>query len=108
MRGARGFLYARILHRIGHLPDLTPGINTVYMRGPVIRRPPLFHQQDGKRLPARANFSKKAAPFPGAAKEDHTDAPLMHNVCGRIGTELQQGLERIVDNRAGIVMVGER
>jgi hypothetical protein len=40
MGGARGFIYAFILLRIGQLPDLSPEINAVYLKlGPVIRRP---------------------------------------------------------------------
>src|SRR5215469_8041583 len=30
--GTHGFLYARFLLRIGHLPNLPPGINAVYMK----------------------------------------------------------------------------
>jgi hypothetical protein len=64
--GACGFLYALILLRIGHLPNLPPGVKFLpnlppgikccvnYERGRLFPAP-LFHQQDGKRLPARAS-----------------------------------------------------
>jgi hypothetical protein len=45
---ACGFFYALILHRIGHLPNLPPGINAVvYEVGRLIRRSPLFTKKSG-------------------------------------------------------------
>jgi hypothetical protein len=61
--------------------------------GSVIRRPPFIHQHD-----AALVEQKKRPRFPEPLKETNTDTGLMHNVCDQIGTELQQSLERIVDN----------
>ena len=64
--GTRGFLYARFLLRIGHLPNLPPGINAVYMKwagySPALlilltRR----HATAGRRIGAQAVHERRGA-----------------------------------------------
>ena len=85
MGGACGFLYALILLRIGHLPDLPPGINAVLEVGPVIRRPPLFTSKTPSDCQPALVEQKNGPVFPKPLKETNTDTPFMHNVYDRIG-----------------------
>jgi hypothetical protein len=60
MGGARGFIYACILLRIGQLPDLSPEINAVYMKLGVGCSPAPFFDQ----LPAIARVIKPRSTRP--------------------------------------------
>jgi hypothetical protein len=76
-------------------------MNAVYMGWGRLFAGPLFSPIDAKRLCQHALVEQKKRPrFPEPLKETNTDIRLMHNVCDRIGTELQQTENALLINLA--------
>jgi hypothetical protein len=83
--GACGFLYARILHRIGHLPGLSAVINAVHMRWAGYSPAPVYFIN---KMPSDCTSWAKKRPRFAEPLRTNTDTPLMHNVGDRIGAAL--------------------